>query len=121
MFSAIIDVLRIGIQWNALPQELGASSTVCDCFRWCEKQGFFHRLWQAGLADPKTSWEALTVAWYGRQQRVKALPTFADTLAFVRQQLWPVTLFGMSPAKSDMVEIPRALFERLIDTLAFVA
>ena len=55
-------------------------------------------------------------AWY-----TKALPTFADTLAFVRQQLWPVTLFCMSPAKPDMVEIPRALFERLTETLAFAA
>jgi hypothetical protein len=55
-------------------------------------------------------------AWY-----TKALPTFADTLAFVRQRLWPVTLFCMSPAQPDMVEIPRALFERLTDTLAFAA
>jgi hypothetical protein len=55
-------------------------------------------------------------AWY-----TKALPTFADTLAFVRQQLWPVTLFCMSPAKHDMVEIPRTLLDRLTDTLAFAA
>lgn len=55
-------------------------------------------------------------AWYA-----KALPTFADTLAFVRQAVWPATLFTMSPAKPDMVEIPRVLFERLIDTLAFAA
>lgn len=55
-------------------------------------------------------------AWY-----TKALPTFADTLAFVRKQLWPVTLSCMSPAKPEMVEIPRALFERLTETLAFAA
>ena len=55
-------------------------------------------------------------AWY-----TKALPTFVDTLAFVRQQLWPVTLFCMSLAKPDMVEIPRAFLERLTDTLAFAA
>ncbi len=51
MFAAIIYVLRTGIQWNALPRELGASSTVYDRFRWWEEQGFFHRLWQAGLAE----------------------------------------------------------------------
>ena len=51
----------------------------------------------------------------------KALPTFADTLALVRQQLWPVTIACLSPATPDMVEIPRALFERLPDTLAFAA
>ena len=55
-------------------------------------------------------------AWY-----TKALPTFSDTLAFVRQHLWPVTLSYMSPAKADMIEIPRALFERFIQTLAFAA
>ncbi len=42
--------------------------------------------------------------------------TFADTPAFVRQHLWPVTLFCMAPSKPDMVEIPRTLFERLTET-----
>jgi hypothetical protein len=55
-------------------------------------------------------------AWY-----TKALPTFSDTLAFVRQHLWPVTLSYLSPATPDIVEIPRALFERCIQTLAFAA
>ena len=55
-------------------------------------------------------------AWYP-----KALPTFSDTLAFVRQHLWPVTLSSLSPATPDIVEIPRALFERFIQTLAFAA
>jgi putative transposase len=49
MFAAIVYVLRTGIQWNALPRELGASSTVYDRFRLWEEQGFFQRLWQAGL------------------------------------------------------------------------
>jgi putative transposase len=51
MFAAIVYVLRTGIQWNALPRELGASSTVYDRFRWWEEQGFFQRLWQAGLQE----------------------------------------------------------------------
>jgi transposase len=33
MFTAIVYVLRTGIQWNALPRELGASTTVYDRFR----------------------------------------------------------------------------------------
>ena len=33
MLSAILYVLRTGIQWNALPRELGASITVYDRFR----------------------------------------------------------------------------------------
>ncbi len=55
-------------------------------------------------------------AWY-----TKALPTFADTLAFVRQQLWPVSIAYLSPFQPEMVEIPRALLDRLTDTLAFAA
>jgi hypothetical protein len=55
-------------------------------------------------------------AWYHKE-----LPTFSDTLALVRQQLWPVSISWMSDAKPDVVIIPRALFVRLTDTLAFAA
>jgi hypothetical protein len=55
-------------------------------------------------------------AWYA-----KPTPTFSDTLAFVRQLLWPVTVFSTSPSSDEVVEIPRALFDRLTDTLAFAA
>jgi hypothetical protein len=55
-------------------------------------------------------------AWY-----CKALPTFSDTLAFVRQHLWPSTFFSVSSADADTVQIPRALFNRFLDTLAFAA
>ncbi len=55
-------------------------------------------------------------AWY-----TKELPTFSDTLAFVRQQLWPVTISWISPAEPDIVKIPKALLDRLTDALAFAA
>jgi len=55
-------------------------------------------------------------AWYQKQR-----PTFSDTLAFVRQQLWPVSISWMSGAKDDVVIIPKALFDRLTDTLAYAA
>lgn len=55
-------------------------------------------------------------AWYP-----KRLATFSDTLAFVRQQLWPVSISWLSGAKPDVVIIPKALFNRLTDTLAFAA
>src|ERR671929_913767 len=50
-FSAMIYVLRTGIQWNALPREMGASSTVHDRFQEWQRQGFFEQLWRAGLAE----------------------------------------------------------------------
>jgi hypothetical protein len=55
-------------------------------------------------------------AWYS-----KALPTFSDTLACVRQHLWPASISWMSPAEADMVKIPKALFARLTDALAYAA
>jgi hypothetical protein len=55
-------------------------------------------------------------AWYAKE-----LPTFSDTLAFVRQRLWPASISYLSPKQSDMVEIPRSLFNRLTDTLAYAA
>ncbi|MCA1702473.1 MAG: transposase [Actinobacteria bacterium] len=55
-------------------------------------------------------------AWYA-----KSSPTFSDTLALVRQHLWPVPVFATSSSPPDVVEIPRALLDRLTDTLAFAA
>lgn len=55
-------------------------------------------------------------AWYP-----KATPTFADTLACMRQQLWPARLFSTSPSESDVLEIPRDLLDRLTATLAYAA
>jgi putative transposase len=51
MFAAIVYVLRTGIPWNAMPRELGASTTVYDRFRLWEQEGFFSRLWQASLQE----------------------------------------------------------------------
>ncbi len=50
-FEAMVYVLRTGIQWNALPRELGASSTVHARFQEWARAGFFARLHQAGLAE----------------------------------------------------------------------
>jgi putative transposase len=49
MFTAIVYVLRTGLQWNALPREMGSSTTVYNRFREWEAAGFFRRLWEAGL------------------------------------------------------------------------
>jgi hypothetical protein len=54
--------------------------------------------------------------WY-----TKELPTFSDTLAFVRQHLWPVSISWMSPEEADMAKIPRSLLDRFTDALAYAA
>jgi putative transposase len=51
MLGAILYVLRTGLQWNALPRAIGASTTVYDRFRAWEQVGFFERLWAAGLGE----------------------------------------------------------------------
>lgn len=51
MLGAMLYVLRTGLQWNALPREIGASTTVYDRFRAWERDGFFARLWAAGLEE----------------------------------------------------------------------
>jgi putative transposase len=51
MLGAMLYVLRTGLQWNALPREIGASTTVYDRFRAWERAGVFARLWAAGLEE----------------------------------------------------------------------
>ena len=53
IFSAIVYVLRTGIQWKALPKErFGCCpSAVHRRFQEWEKDGFFLRLWKKGLQE----------------------------------------------------------------------
>lgn len=51
VFSAIVFVLRTGMQWKALPREFGSASAVHKHFQDWQRAGFFLKLWQAGLAE----------------------------------------------------------------------
>lgn len=52
VFSAIVYVLRTGIQWKALPKEVfGSPSPIHRYFREWEHAGFFLELWQRGLSE----------------------------------------------------------------------
>lgn len=68
-------------------------------------------LLETGLALPLRR-----AAWYD-----KPVPTFSDTLALVRQHLWPVTFTPTSTSRADVVLIPRILLKRMTDALAFAA
>jgi DDE superfamily endonuclease len=57
-----------------------------------------------------------STAWYR-----KTRPTFADAIALVRRQLWEHIHFSTSPQETDMIKIPRALFERFIDAMCYAA
>lgn len=51
VFSAIVYVLRTGCQWKALPQEYGSASSVHAYFQRWQREGFFLKIWRAGLAE----------------------------------------------------------------------
>ena len=57
-----------------------------------------------------------STAWYR-----KTRPTFADTMALVRRQLWEHLPFSMSQQGTDMIKIPRALLERFTEALCYAA
>jgi putative transposase len=49
--AAMIYVLRTAIEWNALPSQMGASSTVDERYKEWQRVGFFEELWRVGLAE----------------------------------------------------------------------
>ena len=52
----------------------------------------------------------------------KALPTFSDALALVRQYLWTAyPTFRTSKNQPDTLKIPKPLFDTLISTLCYAA
>jgi hypothetical protein len=55
-------------------------------------------------------------AWYRKRD-----PTFADALALVRRAIWQHQAFSTSPCTGEIVELPRAVVERLTETLCYVA
>ena len=57
-----------------------------------------------------------STAWY-RQTR----PTLADAIALVRRQLWEHLHLSTSPQETDMIKIPRVLFERFVEAMCYAA
>jgi len=57
-----------------------------------------------------------TTAWYA-----KVRPTFSDALAVVRGELWSACHFAMSESHTEIVKIPRSIFERLTDAVCYAA
>jgi hypothetical protein len=57
-----------------------------------------------------------TAAWYP-----KKLPTFADAMALARRCLWSRCHFSTSSQRSDVLKVPRSIWERLIDAVCSAA
>jgi len=69
-----------------------------------------HRLSAQGATGTRST------AWYR-----KTHPTFSDALAWGRRHIWGHSYFPMSHQETDMIEIPRALFERFTDAVCYAA
>jgi hypothetical protein len=61
------------------------------------------------------TWTTRQTSWYS-----KPLPTFSDALALVRRFLWAST-FSISSKSTDMIKVPRSLFNRLRDIALYAA
>ena len=70
----------------------------------------------AHLLIEKGASRVRSTAWY-----VKTHPTFSDAIALVRRHLWDHLHFSTSQQESDMIKIPRTLFERFIDVMSYAA
>ena len=65
---------------------------------------------------PECRWFPRTAAWYP-----KAHCTFSDAIAAVRRQIWQQQISCMSRCHRDVIEIPRQLWERAANALAYAA
>lgn len=54
--------------------------------------------------------------WYHKRD-----PIFADALASVRRDIWQPQTFSTSPCAGEIVELPRAVVERLTEALCYAA
>ena len=64
-----------------------------------------------------------TAAWYpvsSTGRGAKPLPTFSDAIATVRRELWPMASgYSMSPSQPDIVKVPRALLDSLLNMACY--
>jgi len=55
-------------------------------------------------------------AWYAKEE-----PTFADCLRLIRGRIWQARISGTSDGGADVIELPRTLFEAVIQGLSTAA
>ena len=72
-------------------------------------------LW-AGALFAQTDRPPRQASWYSKQNL-----TFSDALAAVRHRLWWPEGFAISRPGNDLVKVPRAILDRLTDTLCYAA
>jgi hypothetical protein len=69
-----------------------------------------HDLYTAALLQPRAA------AWYAKPH-----PTFSDAIAAVRREIWTHHIFCTSRSGGEIIEIPRDIWNRMADALAYAA
>jgi hypothetical protein len=59
---------------------------------------------------------AHSASWYPKERL-----TFSDALAAVRQEIWTATTSALSPDDADVMKVPRAYLDRLVQTACYPA
>jgi len=70
----------------------------------------------ASQLAPRSRGAVWSAAWYHKQQ-----PTFADTLAAVRREIWKAQGFSISRKLPDMQKLPRRLRDGITHALCYAA
>ncbi len=79
VFTAILYVLRTGIQWKSLPKDFyGSPSSIHAYFKKWESEGFFCELWKKGLAEFE---EMKGIAWEWTRDTARAGKAMSDKLS----------------------------------------
>jgi hypothetical protein len=68
------------------------------------------------VLDEQAAIKGRSAAWYKKERA-----TFSDTIARVRQSLWGYENLQMCREKTEMIKIPRALYESITDALCYAA
>ena len=77
---------------------------------------FFRNYFSAPNTQANFSWKVRQTIWYS-----KPLPTFSDALALRNADFSLASTFSISPESTEMIKVPRVLFERLRDIAVYAA
>ena len=72
-------------------------------------------LWAHDLATDRL-FKPRTAAWYPKPDR-----TFSDAIALVRRQIWSHQIFWTSRRDREIIKIPRGVWNRMTNALAYAA
>ena len=96
------------IEWRLLTnREAATPEAVVELIDW------YRARWEIEVTEQQ-SMAVRHAAWYAKEN-----PIFSDTIALVRRSIWGTQIYDGSKNQHDTVKIPRALFDRLTETVSY--